>query len=131
MGYYKCIRCGGTDTYSSQENGRTFAVTLDTPSAVDPTMFHTMKQTTSRCRNCGEKCKYVQDEYDIRRNARLLITLGWVGGSLLLVIGIRTFFLHGFTSSVTDFIVPIGIAASVVYILMGRAKLKKLDSEKP
>jgi len=131
MGYYKCIRCGGGDVYTSEENGRTFALTLDTPSPVDPTLFHTMKQTTSRCRNCGEKCKYVQDEYDIRRTARLQITVGWVAGSFLLVSGGVRFFLDGFTSSFNDFAVLIGIGASVVNILMGRAKLKKLDSETP
>jgi DNA-directed RNA polymerase subunit RPC12/RpoP len=131
MGYYKCIRCGGGDVYTSEENGRTFAVTLDTPSAVDPTLFHTMKQTTSRCRNCGEKSQYVVDEYDIRSSAKFQIILGWVLGSVLLVIGGVTFFLYGFTSSFSDFTVLIGIGASVVNILMGRAKLKKLDSETP
>ena len=55
MTSYKCPRCGSTETYSSEENGRTFAVTLDTPSQVDPTMFHTMKETVTRCKNCGEK----------------------------------------------------------------------------
>ncbi len=64
MGYYQCIRCGGGDVYNSQENGRTFAVTLDTPSAVDPTMFHTMKQTVIRCKACGEKSNYIYTEED-------------------------------------------------------------------
>ncbi len=64
MGYYKCIRCGGGEAYTSEENGRTFAVTLDTPSAVDPTLFHTMKQTVTRCKNCGEKTQYIMSETD-------------------------------------------------------------------
>jgi hypothetical protein len=131
MGYYQCIRCGGGEAYTSQENGRTFALTLDTPSPVDPTMFHTFKQSTSRCRNCGEKSKYVVDEYDIRSSAKFQIILGWVAGSFLLVSGSVTFFLYGFTSSFSDFAVLIGIPVAAVNILMGRARLKKLDSETP
>jgi hypothetical protein len=64
MGYYKCPRCGGDQAYSSEENGRTFAMTLDTPGPVDPTLFHTMKQTVSRCKNCGEKTQYIMSEAD-------------------------------------------------------------------
>ena len=64
MGYYLCPRCGGDQAYSSEENGRTFAMTLNTPGPVDPTLFHTMKQTVSRCKNCGEKTKYIMTETD-------------------------------------------------------------------
>jgi hypothetical protein len=127
MGYYKCIRCGGGDVYTSEENGRTFALTLDTPSPVDPTLFHTMKQTTSRCRNCGEKCKYVQDEYDIRRNAKFQITLGWVGLPLMLALNVFMLFWSGFSFSFFGILMWIAIPASIANILIGRAQLKKLD----
>jgi hypothetical protein len=76
MGYYKCIRCGGGESYPSQENGRTFALTLDTPSPVDPTLFHTMKQTVSRCKACGEKSEYLFTEEDIKEETRLVF--GWI-----------------------------------------------------
>jgi DNA-directed RNA polymerase subunit RPC12/RpoP len=58
MGVYVCPRCGSGETYSSEENGRTFALTLDTPSPVDPTILHTMKQEIVRCKKCGEKSNY-------------------------------------------------------------------------
>jgi hypothetical protein len=88
MGYYKCIRCGGGDVYTSDENGRTFALTLDTPSAVDPTMFQTAKQTVTRCKACGEKSKFIytkdDNEYVKARSAKLL---RWIlSGSLILIV---------------------------------------------
>ncbi len=76
MGYYQCIRCGGGDVYTSEENGRTFAVTLNTPSPVDPTLFHTMKQTVTRCKACGEKSNYIlskeEQEYENARAAKIV-----------------------------------------------------------
>ena len=127
MGYYKCIRCGGTDTYTSQENGRTFAVTLDTPSAVDPTLLNTLKESVNRCRKCGEKCKYVGDSFDRRRWAKFQINLGWVLLSFFLVSASVRLFVTGFSSSFGDFATLIAIPAAAANILIGRAQLRKLD----
>ena len=106
MANYKCPRCGSTETYKSEENGRTFALTLDTPSPVDPTIFHTMKHEIVRCKKCGEKAELDRWNYTVpkhtpeewleitesiwrRKGARFrnLIILCWLGtivfGSLL------------------------------------------------
>lgn len=71
MGYYKCIRCGGGDVYVSEENGRTYALTLDTPGPVDPTLFNTFKEKVTRCRNCGEKSNYIMSAAEREEDYRL------------------------------------------------------------
>jgi len=129
MGYYKCIRCGGGDVYTSEENGRTFAVTLNTPSAVDPTMFHTMKQTVTRCRACGEKSQYVEDSNDKRRSAKFQIILGWSLLPPFLLGTVVMLFASGFSLSIFHGITLIGSLAALANILIGRAQLRKLDLE--
>jgi hypothetical protein len=75
MGYYQCIRCGGGEAYTSEENGRTFAVTLNTPSPVDPTLVHTMKQTVTRCKACGEKSNYHASKEEIQADKKAVFRL--------------------------------------------------------
>jgi hypothetical protein len=94
MGYYKCIRCGGGDVYTSEENGRTFALTLDTPSPVDPTLFHTVKQTVTRCKACGEKSNYIYTEEDHVASKALVAKVSQrLNAALILFVGAFSFYI--------------------------------------
>lgn len=59
MGYFKCIRCGGTDTYKSLETTGFNAVSIDNPGPIDQTFVTSNKSEITRCRACGEKAQYI------------------------------------------------------------------------
>jgi len=93
MGYYKCPRCGGDQAYSSEENGRTFAMTLDTPGPVDPTVFHTIKETVSRCKNCGEKTNYIMSAADKAEERRAVWRVYRIISAIVLIV-IAGFYIY-------------------------------------
>jgi DNA-directed RNA polymerase subunit RPC12/RpoP len=129
MGYYQCIRCGGSDTYSSKESGRTMALTLDTPSAVDPTLFHTTKNTVIRCRACGEKCTYMHTPAEILRDTKFGIVIFWIALFVFPLLGL-TFIVIPVT--LLNWVGIFFLATTplfLVFLMISKTRLKKLTLE--
>jgi hypothetical protein len=122
VGYYQCIRCGGGDIYTSEENGRTFALTLDTPSAVDPTMLHTMKQTVTRCKACGEKSNYIYTEEDHAASKVLVAKISQgLSAAMIVLAAAFSFYIWANSNPVgtgrVDWIFWLGLSLTVVGVL--------------
>jgi DNA-directed RNA polymerase subunit RPC12/RpoP len=134
MSGYVCPRCGSSDTYSSEENGRTFAVTLDTPGPVDPTLFRTMKENVTRCKNCGEKPDYIYSKEDRLKGFEYGLKQSWSGVRFFGVTGILVLsiplFTNGELSEITSWIGGIILALSAVSLLtipIFKARIRELD----
>jgi hypothetical protein len=134
MSGYVCPRCGSSETYSSEENGQTFALTLDTPGPVDPTLFHTMKETVTRCRNCGEKPNYKYNSADLLKNSKDGLKLGWSTGLSFGLIGMSLIFLPLFLSGelfvITNWIGGILLVLSALSLLtipLHKARIRELN----
>jgi DNA-directed RNA polymerase subunit RPC12/RpoP len=129
MGVYVCPRCGSGETYSSEENGRTIALTLDAPGPVDPTLFRTMKETVTRCKKCGEKTAYIPSKEDRLKNMQSAVKQSWssfgffgVTGILVLSIPLFTngepWLTNGELSEITSWIGIIFLALSAFSLLL-------------
>jgi DNA-directed RNA polymerase subunit RPC12/RpoP len=134
MSGYVCPRCGSSDTYSSEENGRTFAVTLDTPGPVDPTVFHTMKETVTRCKNCGEKPNYIYSAVDLLKNSQNGVKIGWTTGLSFGFVGLSLIvlplFLSGELFVITNWIGGILVVLSALALLtipLHKARIRELN----
>jgi predicted nucleic-acid-binding Zn-ribbon protein len=71
MGYYKCPRCGGTDTYKSQETTSYAAMTIDVPGPVDNTLINPNKREITRCRVCDAEAFYTMSNVEAERAKRI------------------------------------------------------------
>jgi ribosomal protein L37E len=87
MGYYKCMRCGGTDTYKSEETTSYTAMTIDTPGPIDHTLVNANKREIARCRACGEKAQYIMSKSEAE-NQKKQAMYGAIGGAVFMVIAI-------------------------------------------
>ncbi len=85
MGYFKCIRCGGRDTYKSLETVGFSAISVDTPGPVDHTLVNANKKEITRCRACGEKAEYIMSSAEAEREKRIIRYILFVGLPLGLV----------------------------------------------
>jgi hypothetical protein len=128
MGYYECPRCGGGQAYSSEEVGRTLALTLDTPSAADPTLFHTMKKTVSRCKNCGEKTIYTFTPEERKKFARDGIAGGWLGSGLFLLFGIIFIFIPLTILNWIGALLLVFSGFSLFLVMLSNSQLKNLNN---
>jgi len=97
IGFYSCIRCGGREVYSSTESTGGYAFTIDTPGPVDPTFINTFSSAVTRCRQCGEKARWVETAYGrqlrleerqkfIEDSRRLALVLFFIGMFALAVV---------------------------------------------
>jgi DNA-directed RNA polymerase subunit RPC12/RpoP len=59
QGSYKCPSCSGKTYYSSRETSGAYAITLNTPGPVDPTIVNTLKTTVIRCKSCQSEMKWI------------------------------------------------------------------------
>jgi uncharacterized protein (DUF983 family) len=74
MGYYQCIRCGGRDTYESEETTSYTAMTIDTPGPIDHTLVNANKRKMQRCRACGERAQYIMTNAEAAKEKKAVIT---------------------------------------------------------
>jgi hypothetical protein len=88
MGYYKCIRCGGTDTYKSTETTGFNAISIDNPGPIDQTFVSANKSEITRCRACGEKAQYIMSAVESAnaRKSNVRFAIGMVIGFGALII---------------------------------------------
>lgn len=86
MGYYKCIRCGGTATYMSLETVGFSAISVDTPGPVDHTLVNANKREIARCRACGEKAQYIMSSAEAAKDKKKNLVTGI--GTLVLFIAV-------------------------------------------
>ena len=95
MGYYKCIRCGGRDTYESEETTSYTAMTIDNPGPVDHTLINANKREVMRCRACGEKAEYIMSSAEAERQKEL--DKKWIRFGLIAfpvaIVGVVIFFI--------------------------------------
>ena len=79
MGYYQCIRCGGRDTYESEETTSYTAMTIDTPGPIDHTLVNANKRKMQRCRACGERAQYIMSNAEAEREKRIIRYILFIG----------------------------------------------------
>jgi hypothetical protein len=58
-GHYQCPRCSGRDYYFSEETAGAYAMTLNAPGPVDPTIVNTIKKNVARCNQCQSEMKWI------------------------------------------------------------------------
>ena len=59
QGHYECRSCSGKKYYSSEETSGAYAITLNTPGPVDPTIVNTLKKNVIRCQDCQSEMKWI------------------------------------------------------------------------
>jgi hypothetical protein len=70
-GQFVCPNCGGLDFYKSEETTGAYAMTLNTPGPIDPTIINPITNQVNRCRNCDEKVYWVDSpEYAAHKLSR-------------------------------------------------------------
>ena len=87
MGYYQCIRCGGRDTYESEETTSYTAMTIDTPGPIDHTLVNANKRKMQRCRACGERAQYIMSASEAEKQKKQAM-YGAIGGVVFMLIAI-------------------------------------------
>jgi hypothetical protein len=80
LGYWQCAKCKSKDVYISEETSGAYAMTLNTPGPVDPTIINTISSNVTRCNNCNSRAIWVLTEAGQQRNAKLSMQISFVAG---------------------------------------------------
>lgn len=91
-GHYMCPRCNGQEFYESEETTGAYAMTLDTPGPVDPTIVNRITGVVVRCVNCREKARWIDSPEALAEKSRVeSVQYAWVGfvfGFVFLILGL-------------------------------------------
>jgi hypothetical protein len=58
-GHFECPRCSSREYYNSEETAGAYAMTLNTPGPVDPTIINTIKKNVTRCKECQSEMRWI------------------------------------------------------------------------
>ena len=85
-GHYQCPRCNSVDIYETTETTGAMAFTLNTPGPVDPTIVNPIRNQVFRCRDCGEKARWIPNpSYIAAKMKREAKVMPWVSGPFTIV----------------------------------------------
>jgi hypothetical protein len=70
LGHWECTGCKGRDVYVSEEVSGAMAVTMNTPGPVDPTFINTIKNKVTRCKDCGERARWILSPEGVKAKGR-------------------------------------------------------------
>lgn len=91
-GRFVCPSCGGLDSYVSEETTGAYAMTLNTPGPIDPTIINPITSKVNRCRNCGEKVYWVDSPeyaaYKLNRESEASSIISIIFGVIFLFFGL-------------------------------------------
>jgi hypothetical protein len=94
-GHWQCRKCGGRDVYISKETTGAYAMTLNTPGPVDPTIVNTVKSNIRRCKACNEKAVWIMAEEAIQEMNRRENTLtAWISLPSAVFLAVFPFMLY-------------------------------------
>ena len=94
-GHWACRKCGGTDLYNSEETTGAYAMTLNTPGPVDPTVINTLKSNILRCKACQEKATWIMSGEAVKEMNRRENSAGaWISFPGAIIIGSIPFMLY-------------------------------------
>jgi hypothetical protein len=94
-GHWQCRKCGGRDLYNSEETTGAYAMTLNTPGPVDPTIVNTLKSNVLRCEACQEKAIWIMSEEAVQEMNRRENRLGaWISFPSAVILGAIPFMLY-------------------------------------
>ena len=132
LGHWECVRCFGRDAYESEEVTGAIAGTINVPGPVSPTFINSITSKVYRCRNCGEKSKWVDSPEEVeakkRRGVVLALRLSRIAAVMFAVTAIAIPLIFGGDYIPVSIIPAIGSVSFYFAFLVGKESMK-LESE--
>ena len=146
-GHFECPRCSSREYYNSEETAGAYAMTLNTPGPVDPTIINTIKKNVTRCKECQSEMRWIPSAAALKAREKsdqkyyaftglflgTLVLVGLVGGFGYIHFVMGSYYSAGLFQSVElMLIVGLLILLALLMLRSGINNRKKLreDSEK-